>query len=84
MQHCFACSAFILPTLTVLSSLRQCETTPEPLEKCDPVNSTGRTTECQMKGQFLQKDLCMVAETASERITFKPKCGQHHHFFMSF
>lgn len=62
------------PSSPMSLSYRQCETTPEPLEKCDPVNSTGRTTECQMKGQFLQKDLCMVAETASERITFKPKC----------
>ncbi|XP_033839646.1 uncharacterized protein LOC117386397 [Periophthalmus magnuspinnatus] len=56
-------------------SYRECGSKPELLkkgfEKCDQLGWSGRRQVCHLKGNFLQKELCMVASTSDAINTFR-------------
>lgn len=69
------CSWISDPLSPVSIFSRQCGETPDLLKqgfsKCDSTSTSGRSRVCQLKGSFLQKELCMVANTTSTSSTFK-------------
>lgn len=70
------CSWISDPSSPVSLFYRDCGETPEilktPFSTCSQTYKSGQRTVCHLRGDFLQKDLCMLTTSSKGNSTFKP------------